>query len=369
MTSHILRSAKTEPALMEESLAKLDEQFSRAFLNSEYRGCYLGRSVTQHVERISDLYDTSVTPADIDKIYPRSLAQDLDRLRDLEQEKHALEALRDGFLTAPGGIIRHRGRELNRRQLPDAIEAVQRELSEAREKVWAHDRLCRGAHLATAKQHGQGWDAYLQGLLQALHYADHTESNLIDAHGALSNVWAVVTADRNISNREIKRLLATCQDLYKVLSQVFADGNAVQLDRTLARRMKVESWSAALGELNLPPPDRNNIGDWINAIGSWVDHTEGLLGHLRVSALEQLLLVETQIAKFSRDKLTPTPAPESSAVPSSYATLLPGRERPRQKRLGLWDRFQTADGAFATIARFAVAIAIVGTVVALGARL
>jgi len=369
MTAHILRSAKTEPALLEESLAKLDEQFSRAFLSSEYRGCYLGRSVTQHVERVVDLYDARATPADIEKAYPRSLAQDLDRLRDLEQEKHALEALRDGFLTAPGGIIRHRGRELNRRQLPEVIDDVQSELDDAREKVWAHDRLCRGAHLAAAKQLGQGWDAYLGGLLHALHYADHTESNLIDARGALANVWAVVTADGNVSNREIKRLLASCQDVYRALSELYADKAQVKLDRTLVRRMKIEDWSAALGDLKLPPPDRNNIGEWINAFGSWVQHAEGLLGHLRVSALEQLLLVETQVAKFTRDKMTPTPAPEATRVPTSYKTLLPGNERPRQKRLGLWDRFQTADGVFATVARFAIATAIVGTVVALGARM
>ena len=191
----------------------------------------------------------------------------------------------------------------------------------------------------------------------------------MDARGALSNVWAVVTADRNISNREMKRLVNACDEVFRVLQQIFADKDAVKLDRTLQRRMKIEDWSVALGDFTLPAPDRKNIGDWIGAFSSWVEHAEGLLGHLRTSALEQMLLVETQVAKFTRDKLTPTPAPESSVVPDRYATLLPGKERPRQKRLGLWDRFQTADGAFATIARVAVAVAIVGAVVGLGARL
>ena len=55
-------------------------------------------------------------------------------------------------------------------------------------------------------------------------------------------------------------------------------------------------------------------------------------------------------------------------MPKQFATLLPGNERPRQKRLDWWDRFQTADGVVATIARSVVALGIVGSVIAIGAH-
>ena len=47
---------------------------------------------------------------------------------------------------------------------------------------------------------------------------------------------------------------------------------------------------------------------------------------------------------------------------------MPGKERPRQKRLDWWDRFQTADGVVPAIARSSVALGIVGGVVVLGAN-
>jgi hypothetical protein len=47
---------------------------------------------------------------------------------------------------------------------------------------------------------------------------------------------------------------------------------------------------------------------------------------------------------------------------SLYRLLTPGSERPREAKLNWWDRFQTAGGMFPTIARFAVAAAILGAV-------
>ena len=63
---------------------------------------------------------------------------------------------------------------------------------------------------------------------------------------------------------------------------------------------------------------------------------------------------------------TVTPAPPPAATPATYATLVPGAERERQWRLGWWDRFQTADGVLPSLARFAVAGAMVAGMIALG---
>ena len=86
----------------------------------------------------------------------------------------------------------------------------------------------------------------------------------------------------------------------------------------------------------------------------------------RTCALEQLLVSEAQVAEFVRKGMKPGEAPPASRVPASYALLLPGAERPRQRKLDWWDRFHTADGALATIAKLAVAGTIVGGVIVVG---
>jgi hypothetical protein len=57
------------------------------------------------------------------------------------------------------------------------------------------------------------------------------------------------------------------------------------------------------------------------------------------------------------------PAPAPMRAPRSYPTLMIGHERPRQTRLGWWDRFQVADGLVPTLLRLAVAGSIVGGVI------
>ncbi len=49
-----------------------------------------------------------------------------------------------------------------------------------------------------------------------------------------------------------------------------------------------------------------------------------------------------------------------AASQAEYPTPTPGKERALQKRLDLWDRFQTADGVCAGLARFVVAGVVIG---------
>ncbi len=82
--------------------------------------------------------------------------------------------------------------------------------------------------------------------------------------------------------------------------------------------------------------------------------------------LDRLLEVEDQVAKWVREGGEVEEAPEPAVVPAKYATCVVGKERERQKRLGWWDRFQTADGWIAATARTIVALTVVGSVIALG---
>jgi Zn-dependent protease with chaperone function len=373
MTAHIFRAVQEAADVpLDQSLAKLDEQFGRAFYDRSYRGAYLGRPLARHAREVAELYGPALRgehiAAELDAIYPQALSQDLARLKALEEEKTALQGLKEGFLTASGGAIRHRGKDLKRADLQDALDDVQDELDRAREAVQTHDRRCRAVHLAAAAQLGSGWDAYLQGLVAILHYAEHSEANLRDAHGALCNTVSVVTADGRVSSGEVRVLLNACAEVHNALRHIYEDeGKVIVLDRTLVRRLKVESWQQALGSFNLPLASETNVGEWLNAIDSWVASAGSALAALRQAALEQLLLAEAQVARFVRGKMTPAAAPDATTVPEKYPVLVPGGERPRKTKLDLWDRFHVADGLVATLARLTVACGIIAAVLSVGA--
>jgi len=372
MTEHVFRAVQEAVDVpLEQSLAKLDEQFGRAYYDKAYRGAYLGRSLARYAREAAELHGpplgTSLIAEELAAIYPQSLSADLAKLRELEEEKATLQGLKEGFLTASGGVIRYRGKDLKRADLQHALDEVQGELDKARGAVLSHDKRCRAVHLAAAGQLGLGWDAYLKGLVAILHYAEHSEANLRDAHGALCNTVSVVTADGRVSSGERKVLLNACAEVHNALRHIYEDeGKLIVLDRTLLRRLKVESWQQALGTLTLPLADDKNVGDWLNAIDSWVGSAGSVLSALRQATLEQLLLAEAQVARFVRDKMTPAAAPEATKVPEKYPVLLPGSERPRKTKLDLWDRFHVADGVVPTLARLTVACGIIAAVLSVG---
>ncbi len=355
-------------ASLEQSLQALDVQYRRLFLNRFYRGAYLGRSVVRFARQASDLYGPSLETAlaDLAGLYPESLARDLDKLRRLERECAQLEALRDGFLSAPGGTIRHGGKTLQRRDLPKAIESLRKAKDRVQQRIWDHDRRVRTAHRAAARRLGHGWEAYLVGLLSVLHYADHSDANLTDARGLLANVVSVVTVSGSVNKKGRARVLACAREVYAALCSIYGHRQQVRLDSQLLKRMDLESWDKALGELQLIAPDAYNLGDWLQVIDQWVNTTSNALSTLRTATLEELLTTEALVAKALHDQQAIAPAPAPSQVPGDFPTLLPGDERERQTRLDWWSRFQTADGTWATFARTAVACSIVGIVLGFG---
>ena len=369
MSRHIFKAVEDEPAPLDESLKKLDAQYERAFLLPEYRGVYLGRSVVRYAAQPSDLYVPQAeqnTLAALDALYPESIATQLENVRSLHDELQALEALRNGVATASGGVLQHRGRQVQRGDLPKIIDELRIEIKDAEALVQQHDALCRSVHVAIAQQFGQGWDAYLRGLLQVLHYADHSEANLRDVQGYLGNVYAVVTADGRVSRRERKRLVAAANQVHEALASIYAQAAAVVPDRTVLHRLEVESWSQMLGEFTLSAASSDNIGQWLGVVDSWINGAAGALSALRMAALNQLLIAEKQVGEFLRKGLSPREAPPASQVPAQYPLLMPGTERERQTKLDLWSRFHTADGVFATIARLTVAGGIIAGVLLVG---
>jgi len=356
-----------EPCTVAESLARLNEQFSQESLKRAYRGVYYGRSPVRAAATVNDLYDgVSGAAAKLDALYPESISADLEQLASLEKEKSLLESLQSGRMTAPGGVVRHRGATLNKRQMTQAIADIGQEITALDAKISGHDRLCRTAHRAAAVSLGQGWEGYLTGLASVLHYADHTRANLWDADASLNNTIAIETAAK-ISKAGRQRVIAKAGELFSIIKQVFEQAGDLVPDANLANRMELTTpWVEALGELELNPPNEDNIGDWLNVVDSWTRHVSGWLGALSDHALEELLVSEAKVADWYRAGKPAELAPAPSRVPADYPSLVPGKERPLQTSLGWWARFLNADGIVPAALRFVVAAAIVGVVLSVG---
>jgi len=372
-TMHLLptKDPAPTPAPLADSLTSLDKEYTRVYLDPAFRGAYLASPVVRHAEAagalIGALPPVERIGPELDSLYPESLAATLAHLREVGQERVMLEALRLGQLTAPNGVIRHRDRELSRNQLPETIAALDRELAALRQTVIDHDKRCRATHLALAERAGAGWPARLRGLVTLMHYAEHSEADLRDAQGLLGNTVAIVTADGSVSAAEMVRLLAAADIVYLALKRINEHRDALQLDATLFERLGSKSWGEMLGEFTLPPPNKQNVGQWLQHIDGWVSTAASLLIRLRFAALEELLEAERLLAHQARAGSALAAAPPAPQVPSDYPTLVPGTERPRQLKLGWLDRFHTADGWFPTLVKTSVAGAILAGTVLIGA--
>ncbi|EMK01347.1 MULTISPECIES: M48 family metallopeptidase [unclassified Leptospira] len=359
----LLLNFPEEVSTDEGLLGKLDEEYQQEYLNSKYRGAYLGRSFTLYAEKPENFLDHKIESLSktLGELYPPSLSEDLEKLRNMERELGLLSALKDGFLVPPDGIIRFRGNEIRKRELPKVIESIREEYEQVLGKVSEHDKLCHSAFFQAAKEIGKGWPEYLSGLLEVLHYADHSRADVDDARGLLNNVYAVVTADRDVSSRELDRLVKAGTELFNALEIVFRNAEKIELDSVLLERLGVDSWASGLGKFGFVPPTRENMNEWLKVVDSWIDLTYNSLSQLRYTSLEELLNVEAKILNWTLDKKAKVePAPKASVPVKDYPKLTPGKERKLQRRLGLWDRFQTADGFIPGLLRFSASSAIIG---------
>ena len=309
-------------AAPEESLAAQDEELGRERFNARYRGIYIGRSIVRGAEHVEELIGPPppLWRRSLDSLYPESLGEEMLQRRRLERELAQLRAISTGVLTATDRAIRHRGRALRKRDLPEVIGLVDRELWAVDERLRAADRTCRSAHLAAAEELGGGWPEYLRGTLAVLHYADHTLANLQDAATTLSHTVHFSTVTRRISDEGGRaRVLAAAEDLSLILSGVHTFASSVGLDPRLLARMRIASWTEALGKFELPPPTAQILGQWLAVVDGWVRPPVVALERLRDAALDELLRAEEYVAQCVRQGSVADPAPAPSHAPPSVS--------------------------------------------------
>jgi Zn-dependent protease with chaperone function len=350
------------PAPAGTALERFATRFSRPALDPRYRGVYLGRSITAFHDSARALIgdvprlEAGDVRRALDQLYPDTLRHQLASYRERREEEALLEGLQDGVLTAPGGVIRYRGRELRRKELPRVLDSVRTERKDIEQRILDHDRACRATHLAAANLIGHGWAEHLKGLVALLHYAGQSLRNLGDAHGHLHHVLGIVLADGNVSNAERQRVLKSADDLYFAMTSVWANQKALTLPSDIAERFEDAGGFTALREdLGLNQANEQNLGDWLKVMEGWA---QGAIGDLKVLAdvtLDRLLEVEGDVARWATEGGDIPDAPAAAVLPAKYGTCVVGQERERQKKLGWWDRFQTADGVVPGALRAAVA--------------
>ncbi|QSX77732.1 M48 family metallopeptidase [Agrilutibacter solisilvae] len=368
--SRQLFTGELPPAVaIEDSLARLDEEFSRRSLHQRYRGTYLGRMPFREHEHLDEVYAAPGVVTDLHSqiaaLYPAEHGDRLEQLRELEQARSTLQAVQDGYLTPSGGVVHWRGADVSRREVPRVLEQIKRDAAALKQQVLEHDRQCRHLHVLAAGRLGGEWEAYLRSLAAVLHYAEHSEANLRDAHGLLINTYTVVTADRNVSSNELRRLVNAANEVHRALSPLYRNSPQLTLDERTATRLGT-TWSDALGAFSLSAPNQDNIGQWLGVVDGWVNATTSALSALRRAALETLLEAEDEVAAAVSHSASVGPAPAALKVPTEFPRLRPGMERKLQNRLGWWDRFQTAEGVGPTLARVVAAGGVVGAVVFAG---
>ncbi|SHH39159.1 M48 family metallopeptidase [Massilia sp. CF038] len=367
MTGRLLESMEGEaqPVELEESLKTLGRQFKREHYNRRYCGIFFGRSLTRHAETYQALRDPA-RPALIEQLatlYPASLTADITALRALETEAAQIEALIAGTMSAAAKLVHVRGVAYRKKDLPAALVRVKEEIATVNGRLQQHDLLCRSWHQNTAARLGGGWQAYLDGLLALIHYAEHALANVQDAQGLLNNTTAVVTAVGKVSEAGVARVIFAANELHFALERAYQEAGQVTPDVRLRERLELQgSWQQAVGGFELGLCQRENIDNWLGVVDSWVRALANSNSALRTAALEELLVTETMIARIARSGESVDAAPAPSQAPQGYALLLPGAERKRQTKLDWWARFQRADGWLPGGARLLAAAAIVAAV-------
>jgi len=347
----------TSPA---EAVAK---NFANVSYSPEYRGAYLGRSPVRDFKSVAQIFEMANVFAgsiNIDALYPKSINADLKTVRNLDTEIGTLKALMSGDLKPSGGVIRHRGKELNKNEIPDVIEDVQHEKGHALEKLMQHEADCRATHMQIAEKYQNGWPEYLRNTLDLLHCSDHLLAVVQNEQALLVNTWQVITADGKIGYFEKKRILKVCENADRVMRSVSENLGQLEFSEKINKELGIESWPKSSPVFDFSPVNKQNWPQWCQEASNVMAHFKHALGLLHNLFLEDLLESEAALKTHFQTGTNPPPAPASGKCAQDYPTLLSGEEYVLQKKLDLWNRFQLAHGVGPSVLRTLVALTIVG---------
>ena len=340
------------------------QRFSRSIYANEYRGAYLRRSPVRRFSSVNEMLEHGEVSSSIEEslknLYPRSLSDDLEVARNLDIERDTLEALRTGDLKPSGGVIRHRGKELKKAEIPDAIQDVLKDRTVVADKLKAHDASCRRAHLQIAQQTDGEWHVYLKSIIEQLHFAEHLLAVVDNEHARVINTWSVITADKQIGYFEKRRMIDVCSDAHQVMIGVSESIAKASFSEAILLQLGVDNWEHQRPVFDFKRVTKKNWADWVQSGSETMNYFSQILGAAADLLLEELIDTEEKLRKTVTHSAQLGQVPKGGVVPASYPTLLPGQEHTLQRKLDFWNRFQLAQGFTPTLLRLIVSLGIVG---------
>jgi Zn-dependent protease with chaperone function len=344
--------------------------FDHEIYNSKYRGTYLNRNWVRNFESIDEILSTGKTSADLKEavanLYPESISTQLEVARNLDMERNSLEALASGDLKPSGGVIRHRGNELKKADIPGAIEEIAQERKEIGQQLKEHDASCRTAYINISKSWNNGWDQHLTSLTHLLHCSSHLKAVVENEMSFLSNTWQVITADGQVGYFEKRRVVNVCKNVHGKMKTVIEAAQQIVLSEGLLERTGIDNWSDQCPKFELLEVTKGNWQDWCSVAFEEMGNLSYALGILQNAALNELIKSEKTVEENMMADSTPEAIVNWTQSPTSYPLLVPGNEHVLQRKLDLWNRFQLAHGFGPTVMRLLVASGIVGGTIAAG---
>lgn len=366
MTTSLYRDVKnvTQTLPLSESLELHDEEFQRIFLRPKYRGVFLQRPTLLPYDSVHEIYDAPLPSASIDTLlptlYPASLQQQLEELKNLEEEIEMLKGIQNQVLESQEKEIYYRGRQIKRQELPQAISQAQQEAKTIEELINHHNLTCRKVHHAAALQVSGRWAEYLVATATVIHFAEHAEKRITRANTYYYEALIHATRKNNASSSDINFLLRAANDLHDALLEVFDLAKEIKLNTALADRMEGKQFHELLEPFQLGMAYEDNINSWVNAVGGWVNLALSALKTLKEAALDELLSSEDSVLQmFNNPTVEVAYAPACPSIPNKYKKYDPLEQRKNKPEPSFFTKFMNAEGKLPTIGRLAAAMAII----------
>ena len=366
LTRELFSKVKTETTLLsiEESLKILNNDFQRTYLLPEYRGVYHNRCIFIGCNQVKDIYDNGIEIPNLAEklstLYPSDLQEQMQHLRNLEEELFMLVGLNKKALTATEGKIIFRGSEINHNELPGKIQSTKNECEIEKDKLVKHLYTCRIIHNEAAKNIGSEWGQYLASLAGLIHYCEHTQKNIEVQSKFLFDTMASVLSFYRIDSMDISFLCRAANDLHTTLEDFFNNSKSITLNPQLVDRLQGKQFAEFLEPFILQPASTANIRSWVNVVGYWINLASNSLNELRFAALDELLDTESYIKdKTLSGNVSNEKAPDLIEIPGDYSKYDPSIKRKIITQTDFYSKFQNADGLIPSIAKYSVAAIII----------
>lgn len=363
---------ETTPLSDEEGVALHNLEFQRSFLLPKYRGIYLSRPLLLKYADPAAIYNQPVDENRLEEafasLYPDSLQAQLGTLKKLEEEIALLEGVQNKTLRANRGKINYRNREINRKELPEAIAQAKREARVEQEQIDRHNHLCLNVHYAAALKMGKGWPEYLVSVTWLIHFCEHTRKNIEAASAHFYEVLNLTLKTKNLGEMDIIYLLNVGGTLYSAIEPVYNKAVDMRVGPSIIEKMGGRTPEELLEPLKLEYPRRDSLNSWVGVIGGWVDLALSALTVMHEAALDELLLTEEYLKTAYHSPSTAKEAPEPLVVNDEYKAHDPEAKKTVQKKPDFFSRFYHGDGVGLSIGRLAVAASIVSFAIFLSMR-